>query len=349
MDSGKTTRKRSRITTENEGRTLRKRTKKSFKEPDSQNSDEAQWWSVQTVLSERHLPGKPTEYKVLWDPHPQTGETYPPSWEPAAHLTADLLAEWKQKSGKSGDQAGGAHVEPRSQADFVPADDSLNTGSISTTTTPNRSGLRRLELTTTSREYSASPASPSTAASSPRRRIDPPNQSQLEPSDPESPDIAENGEVPLRVNNSATAIVQIENHASFPREDYQVGLSQRADLETSQPYLSSQFAEDSLSSQDRRSDPQPFTQPADAKTPKVIPDSQSQGNLGAIESSPVQSFFGSPDLRQQVSALILLFLYHCCCRRKYSRDKPASKQASRTVSKQYSEGNSQSKKLVHKN
>ena len=295
-------RKRQRASTDNKGPSLRKRPKKSLKEPDSQASDEPQWWSVQAVLEERKRPGKPIEYKVLWDPNPQTGETYPPSWEPAAHLTADLLAEWTAKNGSARDQA--AH-EPLSQAHYH--DHSLTTKSSTTT----RSGLRRLDLAP-SRDFSA-PASPSTAAES--SPSSPPNQ-ELDPE-------AENGGA--AAGNFATGIV-IETHADFPRDEYQADLSQRADFQTSQTWPSSQLAQESQATPERDVPAHQADQKAE-KTPKVIPDSQSQGNIALVETSPVQSFFGSPELQQRVSHLLH---YHECT----TAPAPASSAASRRARKQ---------------
>jgi hypothetical protein len=323
MDAAGTTNRRKRqrasLEKDNQGPSLRKRSKNSFKEPPaSQDLDEAQWWSVQTVLDERKRPGKPIEYKVLWDPHPLTGEIYPPSWEPAANLTKDLLVEWKQKSGKSGDQADG-HVEPRSQAPYVPgtgADSSLDTGASTITTTPSRSAIRSQAEEARHEEVSASPV-PSTAPSSPRR-VAPPNQSQhLDPEFQESSQhTAESGEhLHSRRKSTTATVVEIKNSTDFPRDEYQGGLSQQPGFPAAQSEvgtLSSPLASVRKPATTTGS-AQPSRQPADAATQRVIPDSQSQGNTAAIgRSSPTQSYFESPGLPQQVSSRT--FGCHCRCR-----------------------------------
>lgn len=281
--------KRQRASTDNKGPSLRKRTKKSLKEPSTQGSEDAQqYWRVETVLDERKRPGKAIEYKVLWAPNSQTGETYPPSWEPASHLTADLLEEYRHK--KSGDQADGAF--PASQAAFEPSggDSSLEAGA--TTTTPNRSARRTLALTETGESSPAAASPTSTAPSSPR-----PNQSQLV--DPVNPErrASENGDF----NNSAPAGtfagVVLDNISDFPRDEYLAGLSQ---LQTSQAWPSSQAAQELQTTPGVLVSSQPSAQPAGTKTPKIIPDSQSQSNIFLAAGSPIASLFSSPELQQKV-------------------------------------------------
>ena len=303
MDEGTNRRKRQRASIDNKGYSLRKRTKRSLKETDSQYSDD-DYYSVQTVLAERRLPGKGTEYLLQWDPHPETGETYSPSWEPAKFLLPALLAEWKQKNPKSGDHQADGHVEPRSQAAYVPGgDESLNTAISSSVAVANDSGVPQLDLTT-SEQFSASPALQSTALSSPRRA--PPNQSTQQ--DPESPelDTAENGAVHLGPENLAAAIV-VTTDTDFPRDEYQAGLSQQLRLRTSQSWPSSQPGLESQATSEPQPSGQPSAQPTEAKTPKVIPDSQSQGYVGLGLSSPTESVLGGSSPYREVSVLLLSY------------------------------------------
>jgi len=52
---------------------------------------------------------------------------------------------------------------------------------------------------------------------------------------------------------------------------------------------------------------QPSAQPTEAKTPKVIPDSQSQGYVGLGLSSPTESVLGGSSPYREVSVLLLSY------------------------------------------
>jgi hypothetical protein len=304
MNTGTKSRKRQRASTDNKGRNLRKRPKKSFKEASTQESDEFQaWWSVSAVVAERRRPGKSIEYQVLWDPNSETGETYPPSWVRSEDLTADLLAEWQHKRRKSGD-LDEADGEPRSQAAFtLGGDNSLDsvfTVSASTYPTSNRQAFRRHRVIEDSSDYDLeSPAS--STAPSPRRA--PPNQAQhLDPASPAAEIITESGH---NQHNAAVAnAVFITQKDDFDRDEYLIGLSQ-----ANQSQLSPSSAQE-----DSRVTPgiQPHPQPTGAKTRLVIPDSQSQNDTGLDFTSPISNYSNSSSERQQVSNTIFVEIFDCC-------------------------------------
>lgn len=67
--------------------------------------DEDKLWKVRSILEERIKSGK-FQYLIDWEDDEQTGEKYPPTWEPKKNLTLDVLAEWEEekaakKAGKS--------------------------------------------------------------------------------------------------------------------------------------------------------------------------------------------------------------------------------------------------------
>jgi hypothetical protein len=283
-----------RASTDNKGRNLRKRPKISFEEQDSQDlNDEAQdWFSVSTILDERKRPGKPREYKVLWEPNPVTGETYSPTWE--VELTEDLLAEWREKSRKrSGDQADGNL--PHSQAAFLGGDDSLQ--SNSTTLTPTSPTLNKKALRRNRVIKDSSDRESSAAASSPRRTSlehAPPNQATDPGSNnPAAEVIAEDGIGTGNQPRPAIANVFITRRSDFARDEYLAGLSQVSQ----QTEIENQL----WGSQSLHNDRQPERQPSHARL--EIPDSQSQYNTANIVSSPV--------IEEQVSKYISQRL-SCC-------------------------------------
>ncbi|KIW07426.1 uncharacterized protein PV09_02267 [Verruconis gallopava] len=292
------TRKRQRASTDHKGHSLRKRSKKSFREPDS---DDAQaWYSVSCIVDERRRPGKPPEYKVRWDPDPTTGEGYPDSWEPEQYLTADLLDEWRQNSKKSGDQA--VAREPHSQAPFVPDNSSLDSAA-SPPPEPASAAVARKRAQPRSRALrSLSPVlahSAPSSSSSPSRST-PPHQARVATSTGSTAEAVRGAESGLNDQDATAGLVVVTNPPHFFRHDYLAGLSQQAALqETRQPWPTSHGDQSRPTPES-----QPSVQPANARL--VIPDSQSQDTAEDNYTSPTQHSIDSADLRQHSSPLDLL-------------------------------------------
>ncbi|KAK5116157.1 hypothetical protein LTR62_008483 [Meristemomyces frigidus] len=49
-----------------------------------------EYFKVRSIIDER-----PGEYLIDWEDHSRTGESYAPTWEPEAHITADTIQEWR--------------------------------------------------------------------------------------------------------------------------------------------------------------------------------------------------------------------------------------------------------------
>jgi hypothetical protein len=114
--------------------------------------------------------------------------------------------------------------------------------------------------------------------------------------DPQNPErhAAENGDsTPV----GSFAGVVLDNKSDFPRDEYLVGLSQ---LQTSQAWPSSQGAQELQTTPGGLISSQPSAQPTDTKTRKVIPDSQSQGDIYLAAGSPSASLLNSPELHRKV-------------------------------------------------
>jgi hypothetical protein len=54
-------------------------------------------WPARAILKERRRGANRVEYLVAWEPHPRTGKTFEPSWEPRRNLGTALLEPWDQE------------------------------------------------------------------------------------------------------------------------------------------------------------------------------------------------------------------------------------------------------------
>ncbi|KAK1829628.1 hypothetical protein QBC39DRAFT_373549 [Podospora conica] len=54
------------------------------------------FWAIRGILAEKKVKGR-LHYQVDWEDHPETGEVYAPTWEPAKNVTHAAIAAWNDQ------------------------------------------------------------------------------------------------------------------------------------------------------------------------------------------------------------------------------------------------------------
>ncbi|OJD33473.1 chromo domain shadow [Diplodia corticola] len=273
-------------------------------------------WKANAILQE-----KGNQYLIDWANHPETNESYPPSWEPKRNANKQLVDEWKRRKSASKKSASKDRKQADEESESTPAP-APAPAPAPPASTPSPAAPAAPLLTTNPAPAPQPDTTPRRAPRVPNRRVIPSSSPELGPAsdqlltDSSAPgnDWRDIPEIePRDTTSRAEPAVLITRPADFNFSDYdlitasQVPWESQTSPKSSQLQQSSSAAEPSQGSVGSQHNPEDYIIPAERllqqprfKNTAVIPDSQDlSGNSSYVPSTQTQSGAESQSVQTQ--------------------------------------------------